>query len=136
MLGGGCWAFGEVPDINDEENRPVTVLATQDEALVAVAESLLQGAGIEYVVTNRIFQDLVGYGRLGANMAAGVIRIVVARSNAESARMVLENLQQSGTSLRMSWHLRILATVGLVTSAALLLIAPLMHRRPEQESEE
>lgn len=122
--------------MNDEENRPVTVLATQDEALVAVAESLLQGAGIEYVVTNRIIQDLVGYGRLGANMAAGVIRIVVARSNVESARMVLENLQQSGTSLRMSWPLRILTTVGLVTSAALLLIAPLMHRRPEQESEE
>jgi hypothetical protein len=98
---------------------PVTVLATQDEALVAVAESLLQGAGIKYVVTNRIFQDLVGDGKLGVNIAAGTIRIQVQPDDAELARTVLSDLEYPRSSLRMSLRTRLIYVF-------LLLVVPLI----------
>lgn len=105
--------------MNELRAEPVTVLATQDEALVAVAESLLQGAGIKYVVTNRLFQDLVGDGRLGVNVAAGAIRIQVQPDDAELALAVLKDLESPGSSLRMSRRTRLIYVF-------LLLVAPLI----------
>ena len=92
--------------MEEAELGQLTVLATQDEALVVTAESLLQGGGIEYVVANRVFQDLVGDGRFGVNLAAGPIRIQVKPEDAEIAQNVLKDLEPAPSSLRMSLRAR------------------------------
>ena len=108
---------------NETDTGPVTVLATQDEALIVTAESLLQGAGIKYVVVNKIFQDLVGDGRIGVNLAAGQIKIQVRPEDGESARNVLKDLEIPGSSLRMSRKVRLifLSCIAVLTISVIIL---------------
>ena len=62
---------------------------------VALAQSILQSAGVPFVVLNEATQDFVGLGRFpaGFNIALGPIEILVSRPDAEDARLLLEDLE-------------------------------------------
>jgi hypothetical protein len=75
----------------------VTVWATGNPALIAIAESILEDAGIQYIVKREGLQDLFGLGRLGTgfNPIVGPIEIQVRRSDEEEARELLEELGEN-----------------------------------------
>lgn len=70
----------------------VTVLETGDQSLVAVARSVLEGAGIPSIARNERLQNLFGWGTIGTgfNAAMGPIRLQVLKEDAEAARELLE----------------------------------------------
>jgi len=71
----------------------VSVLATGDAAILAVAGSLLEGENIDYFVRGDGLQDLFGIGRVtGFNFAMGPAEIWVRMDDAERAREVLQDL--------------------------------------------
>lgn len=69
----------------------VTVLETGDQSLVAVAKSVLDGAGIPNIARNERLQNLFGWGTIGTgyNAAMGPIQLQVLREDAEVARELL-----------------------------------------------
>ena len=69
----------------------VTVLETGDQTLVAVAKSVLEGAGIPCIARNERLQNLFGWGAIGAgfNAAMGPIRVQVLEEDAEAAKGLL-----------------------------------------------
>jgi len=73
--------------------EPVTVLATGDLALLAVAKSLLEEADIPFFAKGEAVQDLFGLGRLaGFNPAVGPVELQVSAENADEARALLRDL--------------------------------------------
>jgi hypothetical protein len=88
-------------DVDLVEKRPevdppppfemVTVLETGDQSLVAVAKSVLEGAGIPCIARNERLQNLFGWGTIGTgfNAAMGPIRIQVLREDADTAQELL-----------------------------------------------
>ncbi|MGE5158107.1 MAG: putative signal transducing protein [Gemmatimonas sp.] len=82
----------KLPEV--EEPGPlemVTVLETGDQSLVAVAKSVLEGAGIPCIARNERLQNLFGWGAIGTgfNAAMGPIRLQVLKEDAEAARGLL-----------------------------------------------
>lgn len=77
----------------------VTVLATGDESLVVMAKSLLESAGIQYLVKGEIVQDFIGFGRLGTgfNPITGPLEIQVEREHEEEARRLLAEMEEHYT---------------------------------------
>ena len=74
----------------------VSVLTTSDPALIAVAQSLLDGEQIDYFVRGDGLQDLFGAGRIaGFNFALGAAQFVVRAEDAERARELLQGLTTS-----------------------------------------
>ncbi len=73
----------------------VTVLETGDPALLAVAKSLLEDAGIDFFAKGEGVQDLFGWGRFGTgfNPLIGAVKLQVAADDAEEARERLKDLQ-------------------------------------------
>ena len=71
-----------------------SVLTTGDPGVIAVAKSLLDAEGIEYLVRAEGLQDLFGGGRLGAgyNILAGPAEFVVREDDAARARELLADL--------------------------------------------
>lgn len=70
-----------------------TVLETNDLGLIAVAESLLEGAEIEYLARGEGIQDFFGLGRLvPVNPISGAVEIQVAAENEAQARELLADL--------------------------------------------
>ena len=69
----------------------VTVLETGDQSLVAVAKSMLEGAGIPCIARNERLQNLFGWGAIGTgfNTAMGPIRLQVLQEDAEAAKELL-----------------------------------------------
>ncbi|HTY42380.1 MAG TPA: DUF2007 domain-containing protein [Thermoanaerobaculia bacterium] len=69
----------------------VTVLETGDQSLIAVARSLLDGAGIPYIARNDRLQNLFGWGAIGTgySVAVGPVRLQVLEEDAETARELL-----------------------------------------------
>ena len=69
----------------------VTVLETGDQNLMAVAKSVLDGAGISCAVRNERLQNLFGWGAIpaGFNIAVGPIRLQVAPEDAKAATALL-----------------------------------------------
>ncbi len=65
-----------------------------DASSVAVAKSILIGAGMEFGVSGEEVQDLFGYGRFptGYNVAMGAIRIWVRPEDEAVARQLLHGL--------------------------------------------
>lgn len=74
-----------------------TVFAAGDPARLAMAKSILDAAGIEYLVRGEGLQDLFGWGRVGTgyNMIAGPAEFVVREEDAQSAREILRDLLTS-----------------------------------------
>jgi len=72
----------------------VTVLASGDPGLMAIAKSLLQSAEIPFVVQGEGVQDLLGVGRIGSgfNLVTGPARLQVAADDAADARELLADL--------------------------------------------
>ena len=70
----------------------VVVLSTGDRGLVAVIKSLLEDAGIRYMVRGEELQDLFGGGSLGFgfNPIIGPIEILVSESDAEDVIKLIE----------------------------------------------
>ena len=74
----------------NETQELVTVLESPDDALIAVARSLLAGNGIEYYVKNYHLQSVYGLVQTGFNPYA----IQVRPGDAEKAREILEDLER------------------------------------------
>jgi hypothetical protein len=75
----------------------VSVLATGDAGVIALARSLLDGEGIDYFVRGDGLQDLFGVGRLtGFNFAMGPAQFLVRAEDAERARELLAGLTAPG----------------------------------------
>ena len=71
----------------------VSVLRTGDAGLIPFAKSLLEGEGIEYLVSGENLQDLLGAGRLGGyNYVTGPAEFWVHTDDAERARALLDGL--------------------------------------------
>ena len=73
----------------------VTVLETDDPAELALAESLLQEAGIPFVKRGDYLHNQFVFGALGLgfNDVAGAVVIQVAEEHAEAADQVLEEIR-------------------------------------------
>jgi hypothetical protein len=74
----------------------VTVFETGNAALIAMAKSLLDGAGIAYIVKGENLQDLFGGGVIGTgfNLVVGPAQIQVQREDQEAARDLLAELDE------------------------------------------
>ena len=83
----------EVPEL-PEPGDLVTVLETGSQSLVAVAGSILDGAGIPYIARNDRLQNLFGWGSIGTgfNLVTGVIRMQVPPDREQEARALLTEL--------------------------------------------
>ena len=79
-----------------ESGEPVTVLETGDPGLLAVAKSLLEGAGIPYFAKGEALQNLFGAGTFGTgfNVVTGPVELQVAESDAAQAHALLIDLSQ------------------------------------------
>ena len=80
----------------DESAEPVTVLESSDPALLALAKSLLDDAGIPYFAKGEGVQDLFGVGRFGTgfNPVTGPIELQVSAGDASEARAILLELRR------------------------------------------
>jgi hypothetical protein len=72
-----------------QEPGPVTVFKTNDPALLAVAQSLLEEAEIEFNVVGEALLNLFPGGAMGSDMLP---EIQVPAENAEEARELLKDL--------------------------------------------
>lgn len=75
----------------------VTVLSTGSKGLIAVASSILEGAGIEFRILGDGIQDLFALGRLGVgyNPVLGSCEIKVHPDDAGEASVLLSDLDES-----------------------------------------
>jgi hypothetical protein len=82
------------------ETDVVTVLTTGDAALLAIAKSLLDDAGIAYRVKNEHLQHLFGGGVVGTgyNVLVGPMQLQVRREDEAEARMLLADLDSHTAS--------------------------------------
>lgn len=80
----------------NEDYAFVTVLTTGNQVTVAIAKSILEGAGITYVIKNENLQDLFALGRLGTgfNPLVGPMEIQVHADSIEEAVDLLEDLRE------------------------------------------
>lgn len=81
------------PEVSD--SGLVTVLETDDPAELALAESLLQEAGIPFVKRGDYLHNQFVFGALGLgfNDVAGMVEIQVAEEQAEAADRALEEIR-------------------------------------------
>lgn len=87
----------ELPPV-EEQGIPdlelVTVFDTEDPGILAMAKSILENAGIEFIDLGEGSQDFFGIGKLGGFMSfAGPTGLQVAKREAVRARQVLEELE-------------------------------------------
>ncbi len=89
--------IARLPDSQRIREHPdlVTVYTTGNAALVPVIESVLRGAGIEFLVKSQRVQDLFGWGRigLGYNPITGPIEIQVTTDDREAADELLKGIE-------------------------------------------
>ena len=77
-----------------------TVLESSDEAVIVIAKSLLDDAGIPCLVQNDLLQDLIGLGRFGGgNPITGPATIVVREDDAAAATDLLKDLRSGMTGI-------------------------------------
>ena len=79
---------------NDE--KLVTVFATGNHGIIALAKSMLDDAGIQYYAKNERTEDLIGIGVIGTgyNPIIGPVELQVIESDAEEAKKLLEELSE------------------------------------------
>lgn len=73
----------------------VTVFATGNPALIAVAKVILRSAGIPFLTKGEGVQDLIGLGRLfhGLNLATGPMVLQVLLEDADDAKDLLKGIR-------------------------------------------
>jgi hypothetical protein len=78
-----------------DESRLITVLTTGNQAIIAVAKSLLDDANITYFAKGEGLQNLFGFGTLGTgfNPIVGPIELQVEEHQAEEAKTILTGLE-------------------------------------------
>jgi Putative prokaryotic signal transducing protein len=78
--------------------KPVCIFRSGDPGRIAVAQSILRSAEVPFVVLNEAVQDMVGLGRFpaGFNIALGPVKIMVSESDAEDARLLVEDPERVG----------------------------------------
>ena len=77
----------------------VTVYETGDPAAIALAKSLLESAGIEFIAKGDTIQDVIGLGRFpgGTNLLTGPVEFQVSPKDAAKAKSILSDLaEESG----------------------------------------
>ena len=76
----------------------VTVFESGNPALIALAKSLLDSAGIEFSAKGDALQDLLGLGRFpgGTNLLTGPVVFQVGPADAEKAESLLRDLRNDG----------------------------------------
>ena len=74
----------------------VTVFESGNPALIALASSVLESAGIEFATKGEALQDLFGWGRFPcrANLAMGPVLFQVRPEDVEEARSLLRDLEE------------------------------------------
>lgn len=82
---------------NLDKEKLVTVFKSGHEALVALAKSMLDEAGIKYLIKNEGVQDLLGLGVFGTgfNPLTGPMQIQVLPDDEETARELLKDVEAS-----------------------------------------
>jgi hypothetical protein len=82
----------------EQGDEPVTVLESGDAALLAVAKSLLESAGIPFFAKGEGVQDLFAAGRFGTgfNPFVGPVRLQVAAEDVNDAKALLRDLDTEG----------------------------------------
>jgi hypothetical protein len=85
-----------VKTMNLRDEKLVTVFATGNHAVIALAKSLLDDANINYYAKNERSEDLIGIGVVGTgyNPVIGPIELQVLEENAEEARELLKDLSE------------------------------------------
>ena len=77
------------------DDEPVTVLETGDPALLAVAKSLLEAAGIAFFAKGEALQNLFGAGTVsGFNPITGPVELQVSADDAADAQAALIELSR------------------------------------------
>lgn len=79
-----------------KDDKVVTVFATGNHGLIALAKSILDDAGIKYYAKNERSEDLIGIGVVGTgyNPLIGPIELQVLEQNAEEAKALLKDLSE------------------------------------------
>ena len=79
----------------DPDIELVAVFQAPDAGLTALAKSLLEAEGIEYLVRGEGVQDLFGWGRvsIGFNLITGPPVFFVRADDEERARVLLQDLR-------------------------------------------
>jgi hypothetical protein len=85
------------PPPDNPDVHLVTVFESGDPALIPLVRSLLDSAGIPFVTKGEGIQDLFGWGRMpgGFSVVAGPVTFQVDEEDAEEARALLEDLNES-----------------------------------------
>ncbi len=94
----------EVPLVSEPPDRKepvfknlVTVYEAGNLAILSFAKSILESGGIDYYCKGEGIQDLFGAGRLGTgyNPVLGPVQIQVAEEDAEKAKEILDQIEES-----------------------------------------
>ena len=80
----------------EDREALVTVFSTKDPVVVAVAKSILDGAGIQYLAWGDTANALFGGTLVGFNPSASLVKIQVRESLARDARELLRELSEPG----------------------------------------
>jgi hypothetical protein len=79
----------------------VTVFATGNPALIAIAQSVLRAADINFATRGEDVQEIMGLGRFpfGANLIAGPVELQVRLEDADDARALLVDIEESALDI-------------------------------------
>ncbi|MGA2668902.1 MAG: DUF2007 domain-containing protein [Ignavibacteria bacterium] len=82
-----------------DKEKLVTVLSTGNEAIISLAKSILDDAGIQYFAKNEGVENLIGIGVIGTgfNPVIGPIELQVLEENEEEAKKLLTSLSDEET---------------------------------------
>lgn len=81
----------------EDKEKLVSVYKTGHHGTIAIVKSILDEAGIEYSVKGEGIQDLIGAGIFGVgfNPITGPVEFLVLEENAEYAKELLKNVEDS-----------------------------------------
>jgi hypothetical protein len=88
---------GPVPPPDPESLKLATAFTSADPALIVLAKSLLESAGIPYLVRGEGVQDLIGFGRFpgGANLLTGPVEVQVNAEDLDGVKTLLQDLLET-----------------------------------------
>jgi hypothetical protein len=89
---------GAHAEIEGDDDRLTAIGSLIEPARAALARSVLEDAGIHYVVRGDGVQDLFAWGRVGTgfNPVTGPPMLLVEKQRADEARALLESLEHGG----------------------------------------